>query len=606
MKKIRIGVLLLLLYFSGLGLKGLLAEESSDIQMVLKTEAKNIPSEEIMQQNISLDLRNIDIVEAMKFLSTKTGLNIICTKSVSGRITLTVENVPIKDVFDIMLRSNNLAYDKKGEIYNVMTEAEYKALYGKSFFDTRQVMVFRLKYAIPEQAFNLLDALKSDIGKVLVDTESGNVLVMDTAENITRIQKALEEFEKKNVVEVFDLKYAKAKDVEETLKSRLEAKKVGSVKADERTNRIIVQTLPERMQEVKELIKSLDSQTLQVLIDTKVIKIKLNNELSTGLEWEGIFQVAKKFGMTYVGSYPFSQMLPTTSPIWKPREQVLSELGGSVGSYPFSGTTSNYSASTKVTPGEKLHIGTISSERDFDVLLRYLQTVGQTRILSNPKLVVVNNQEAKIHVGERQAYVTTTTTTGQTTSTISEQVTFVDVGIQLSVVPTINEDGFITMKVKPEISSVSSVLITPTNNKIPIIDTSLTETTVMVKDGTTLILGGLRKEEKIKTAEQFPFLSKIPLLNFFFRTSTDKVDRTELLVMLTPHIISGMELTTGDERAFGEKPPKEYKEYESLAPKQEVLPEEKSLVPSEIKPYRPYIPETKKETLIKEKGYGLD
>ena len=79
---------------------------------------------------------------------------------------------PIKDIFDIMLRLNNLAYDKTGEIYNVMTETEYKALYGKKFSDSRQVKIFRLNYAIPEQAFNLLDALKSEIGRLLVDTES--------------------------------------------------------------------------------------------------------------------------------------------------------------------------------------------------------------------------------------------------------------------------------------------------------------------------------------------------------------------------------------------------------------------------------------------------
>ncbi|MBU0548872.1 MAG: hypothetical protein KJ838_00905, partial [Candidatus Omnitrophica bacterium] len=75
---------------------------------------------------ISLDLRNIEIADALKFLSAKAGFNIIPTKDVSGRITLMVENVSVMDVFDIMLRSNSLAYEKQGEIYNVMTEKEYK------------------------------------------------------------------------------------------------------------------------------------------------------------------------------------------------------------------------------------------------------------------------------------------------------------------------------------------------------------------------------------------------------------------------------------------------------------------------------------------------
>ena len=149
--------------------------------------------------------------------------------------------------------------------------------------------------------------------------------------------------------------------------------------------------------------------------------------------------------------------------------------------------------------------------------ISFYRPPGKSRVLANPKLVVVNNQEAKIHIGEKQAYVTTTTSTGSTTNTISEEVTFVDVGIQLSVTPTINDDGYITMKVKPEVSSVTSTLTTPTGNKIPIVDTSLTETTVMMKDNTTLIIGGLRRERKSSSSEGFPIISKIPFLGVFLR-----------------------------------------------------------------------------------------
>lgn len=538
------------------------AAASEDSSVLLKSGLSQLSVEEIFNQRLSLDLRNIDILEALKFLSTKTGLNIISTKNVSGRVTLTIENATVKDVFDIMLRSNGLSYARQGNIFNVMSDMEYKALYGGNFFDSRQVKVFRLSYTIPDQAFSMLDALKSDIGRVLVDPESGNVLILDTPERILRMQQAMEGIEKQNSVVVFPLKYAKAKDIEEILKVQLDAKKVGSIKADERNNQVIVQTLPERMLEIERIIKSLDKVTKQVLIDTQIIKIKLSNQQDSGVEWEGIFNIAKNSGMNYLGSYPFSAV-QTSSAAWRSREQVLSDLGGSVGSYPFSGTTSNFSSSLPVAPGEKLHFGIIKSKTDFDVMLKYLQTIGRTQVLSSPKLVVVNNQEAKIHVGERQAYVTTTTTTGQTTNTIAEEVTFVDVGIQLAVTATINDDGFIILKVKPEISSVTSILTTPTNNKIPIIDTSLTETTVLIKDGTTLIIGGLRKDEKTNSSSGFPMLGKIPFLGNLFKSATTTTDRTELMVMLTPHIITGDELTTGDPRGFGTQPGKDYRAYQS-------------------------------------------
>jgi len=549
---------------------------------------KSLPLKERLNRRVSLDLRNIDVSEALRYIASKGYLNIVQTKNVSGRVSLSLENVSLKDVFDLVLLTNGLAYVMQGEdIIQVMTEQEYKALYGKNFSDLRQAKVFRLKYAIPEQAFSLLDALKSDIGRVLVDQESGNVLLMDTPERIAQMEQALEEFEKKNVVRVFVLKYAKAKDVEEILKNRLDAKKVGSIKADDRNNQVVVQTLPERMQEVADLIQQLDKPTKEVLIEAKIVKVRLDDKIDEGIEWEGLFGVSKKFGNAYAGTYPFAvNNAGNDSPTFQTRQHYYNTLGEIV-AYPFSGTTSSLSASTPKTLFDDLHLGVFTSKRDLDAVIKYLKTLGKTQVLSNPKLVVLNNQEAKIHVGERQAYVTTTTTTGQSTSTVSEEVTFVDVGIQLAVTPVINDDGFITMKLRPEVSSVSTVLTTPTGNKIPIIDTSLTETTVMIKDGTTLLIGGLRKEEKLDSYEQTPILGKIPILGFPFKRGSQSTQRTELLVMITPHIISGKEFTIGDERYQGGLP-SDYKEYQQVPSDKRMLPESTDSG-IQLKPYRDYL-----------------
>lgn len=523
-----------------------------------------------MAGRISLDLRNIEVSDALKFLSLKTGVNMISTKDVSGRVTLMVLNVPAKDVFDIMLRSNGLAYVKEGEIYNIMTGDEYKALFGKKFADIREVKVFRIKYAIPDQVFALMDALKSEIGRVLVEPDSGTALIMDTPDKIAEIGKALSMLERKNLVHVFQLKYAKAKDVEEQLKAQLDSKKVGTIKADERSNQVTVQALPERMENIKKLISSLDQKTKQVLIDSTIIKVKLSDQLEAGVEWEGLAGLATKYGMAYAGANPFSVIQPTdvdTTNTYTSRYDYLTNtMNNNIGSYPSTMNTASSAATSKTGPGV-LNLGIIDSKRDINILLKYVQTLGSTQILSNPKISIVNNQEAKIHVGERQAYVTSTTTTGQSTSTVSEEVTFVDVGIQLSVTPTINDDGYITLKIKPEISSVVSFLDTPSGNKIPIIDTSVAETTVMVKDGATIIIGGLRREDKTSATEQFPFLSKIPVLSYFFKESTNKVERTELLVLITPHITNGDILTTGDKREprFMDVPSGEYKKYAPFA-----------------------------------------
>lgn len=547
------------------------------------------------QGNVSLDLRNIDVVDALKFLAMKVGLNIVVTKNVTGRITLMVDNVPVKDIFDIMLRSNELAYAKEGNIYNVMTEDEYKLLFGKRFSDGRKVKIFSIQYAIPDQVFTLLDTLKSDIGRVLVEPESGTALILDTPERISEIEKAVVYLEQKNTVKIFKLQYAKAKDVEEQLKAHIDAKKVGLVKADERSNQIIVQALPERMAGIENLIAGLDKKTKEVLIDTKIVKVKLTNSLSEGIEWEGLGSLWGKGGSTYLGSYPFSVLQAATEP-WQSRNSFKEGLApvdatknpvSGVGAYPFSGNTSSTNASAKTTLGEKMHVGIVKTNKDIDVLFNYLRTLGNTQILSNPKLAVINNQEARIHVGERQAYVTTTTTTGQSTSTVSEEVTFVDIGIQLAVTPTINDEGYITMKVKPEISSVVSSLTTPSGNKIPIIDTSMAETTVLVRDGSTIIIGGLRKEEKTSSSEEMPILSKIPILGFLFKSGAKTTERTELLVMLTPHIVTGDTLFTGDDREIEHNTGKDYETYTGFTADTELKPEE-TPVETNIKLYREY------------------
>jgi len=561
---------------------GLVAEEApSQLAQASSNQAPAsiLPISGGITGRISLDLRNIDVAEALKFIATKAQINIISTKNVTGRITLMVENVPVKDVFDITLRSNGLAYMKQGEIYNVMTEEEYKALSGKKFADIRQVKTFKLKYAIPEQAFSLLDALKSEIGRVLVEPDSGTALIMDTPENIKQIENALATLEQKNLVRVFTLKYAKVKDVEDQLKSQLDTKKVGTVKVDERSNQVIIQALPERMPDIEMLVAALDKKTKQVLIDTKIVKVKLSDALTTGIDWQGLFSLGAKVGSTYMGSYPFSVIPASTTALpWQSRKAFL-DAQKTIGAYP-----TNVSTSQTTTPGQ-MHVGMINNKQDFDVLIKYLQTLGNTQILSNPKLAVINNQEARIHVGEKQAYVTTTTTTGQTTTTVSEEVTFVDVGIQLSVTPTINDDGYVTMKVKPEVSSVVSTLTTPSGNKIPIIDSSMAETTVMIKDGATIILGGLRREDKVSNSDQVPILGKIPFLGFFFRSGSKTTERTELLVMLTPHIVTGDTLITGDEREFGTKPGKDYKEYPPFTEKPDFKAPKK--IPEKIIEARP-------------------
>ena len=507
-----------------------------------------IPGTAGLEERVSLDLRNIEVSDALRFLALKGGLNMAISKTVSGRVQLLLNNVPIKDILDIILITNNLAFDKVGDVYNIMTEAEYKERYGRRFADTRRVRLFKLRYAVPEQAFSVFEVLKSEIGRLLVDPESGTVLVMDSPENVARMEQALEALEQKKTVKIYRLKYAKALEVETRLKTRLDNKKVGSVTADERTNQVIVETLPDRISEIDEVVAALDQKTREVMIDAKVVKVTMTDDYAQEIKWEGLFRQMGPYGWNFIGNHPFSPLFRTGKSYADDFSKVALTANP---------TGTNIGSKNELT--ENLFFGAVG-EDGFEVLLKWLKTLGETRILSNPKIAVVNNQEAKIHVGEKQAYVTTTTTTGQTTTTTAESVTFVDVGIQLSVTPNINEDGYVTMKIKPEISSVADFLVTPSGNRIPIIDSSLAETTVMVKDGISVVIGGLRKDEKIEARKKIPFLGDLPIIGGPFNSFTTKKVHTELLILITPHIVYGDKLHTGEKEA-AEMPFMSYSDY---------------------------------------------
>ncbi|MEI8011841.1 MAG: type II and III secretion system protein, partial [Candidatus Omnitrophota bacterium] len=132
------------------------------------------------------------------------------------------------------------------------------------------------------------------------------------------------------------------------------------------------------------------------------------------------------------------------------------------------------------------------------------------------------------------------TTSNTTSSTTSESVNFIDIGVKLHVTPTIHDDGYITMKIKPEVSTAStSVTSAVTKNEIPIVDTSEVDTTVRVKDGVTIIIGGLIKDESQDINNKIPLLGSIPFVGKVFSHQEKGLAKTEIVIFLTPHIITG-------------------------------------------------------------------
>ncbi|MDB4349338.1 hypothetical protein OAA99_00110 [Omnitrophica bacterium] len=478
---------------------------------------------------ISLDFKGMDVVDVLKLLAQRGDMNIAVSKNVRGKVTMFLKDVSVYDAFVIILASNELAYEKSGNILNVMTDKDYERLYGRKFHDKRIIRTFELKYTNATDISKALTQIKSKIGKIIVDEGANTIVVMDSPAIVAEAEGIILTLDKPVETRIFLLDYAKAEEIKPKIEEKL-TKNIGFVQVDERTNKLIITDLTSRMVEMETLINELDERTREVLIEAKILEITLDEEFKWGVNWDEIFQLAKIASSI---SAPMAIGVNFADAI--AGDILPAETSGIIGSALEIGTTQN-------------------GAHSYHAMIEILETVGKTEVLSSPRIVVINNEEASILVGTNQPYATTGTTVSDTVSQTTQQVTYVDLGIKLFVTPTINRNGFITMKIKPEVSSqtgsvdiVSEEGTTTRTTQIPVISTSEAETTVMVKDGNTIVLAGLIEKREEKSEDRVPYLADMPLLGGLFRSTTkgssDNPERKELVIFLTPHIISGETLS---------------------------------------------------------------
>lgn len=463
--------------------------------------ARQQPQTEIekkLQRRVSLDLKDMNVVDIYRFLAMKGDFNISISRNISGRVTLFMKDVSIGDALEIISIANELGYRIIGKnVVHVMTEPEYQSMFGQRFGDKRNLTITRLSYVRPEYVLETLRNVKSEIGKIVIDQESGSVVMIDTDDKIAEMKKAIAEIDRPLETRVYDLNYAEVSEVERKLRRKIEEKMVGAVQADARSNKLIVQAFPGRFQEIEKMIEALDERTRGVRIVARILKIIYNPEYEKGIEWPTVLTL--NYESLNVEQKDFESL-----------------------------------ASTNIM--DTYMAGNIDIE-DFQVKLNLMDQVSETKVLANPTITVVQDREATIHIGDILAYVTTTTTGTGDDKTTTEEVHFLDVGVQLSVIPRISADDSITMRINPQISSQVGMLETPAGARIPLVDTTKVETEVIARDGETIILGGLRKDDIVKRTKRVPYLSSIPFLGNLFSNVSSQERNTEIAVLLTPHII---------------------------------------------------------------------
>ena len=353
---------------------------------------------------------------------------------------------------------------------------------------------------------------------ITVDSRTNSLIVSGTPTYLDLVAQVVEELDQLEANErevfVYQLRNSVADEVarvigefvdqeQKKLVGTLTADQLGSasrllereitIQGDKQSNTVLVSASPRYMERVKEMIKKLDVDPPQVLIQVMLAEVTLDSKDEWGVD---LF--------------------------------VTGTINGTA-------VTGQYGLGSTFVPGLGVPNLAIASS-DFNLLIRAMKSQGRLQVLSNPSIMAANNAPARIQVGEtiRLPVSTSVTDTGTTFSALEKE----DLGVILKVTPSINPDGFVRMTVTPEISNLSArtTQISETLQS-PIITRRTADTTVTVHDGQTIVIGGLISDRFERRDRKVPFFGDLPFVGPLFRANVEETAKTELLIVLTPHVI---------------------------------------------------------------------
>lgn len=434
-------------------------------------------------KKISMDLQDAEVKTVLRMISNVSGYNIVAGDDVTGKITLKLDNVPWDQALDIILRTKKLGMEKEGNIIRVAPQSTL------------------------------------------------------TSENQAKLATRQAKLQLEDLVlELIPVSYADASELMPQIRSVISTR--GVVQVDKRTNVIVLKDVRENLEEAKKLIKSLDSQTPQVLIEARIVEATTDFTRELGVKWGGAYVAdaahGNATGMTFpnsvrvTGAEAGGQQTQTTG--GGGGTQVGSTQAGSqINAIPDANYLVNLPApiGTGAGGGIGITMGSINDTVQLDLQLSAMESRGEGRIISQPKVTTLDNKEASITSGTSIPFQIRQQ--GETT------LSFIEANLNLTVEPHVTADESIIMKI--EIAKNAPNTSIPTSTGDPAIDKKEAKTEALVRNGETTVIGGIFQTEKAHTELGVPWLSRIPVLGLFFRSRKTTDSRTELLIFITPRII---------------------------------------------------------------------
>lgn len=342
----------------------------------------------------------------------------------------------------------------------------------------------------------------------------GLQLVSDTKTGISRVTIKDPAAAEPLVTKVVQLKFASPSNIVASVQTVFVDKR-SKVIADIRTSQLVVSATEKEQEAVDKLIERLDTQTKQVLIEAKILETTLNPKTSKGIDWSGTLANQNVAWGNNNQNLPVTSEQSVLQPLSTLWPKLISEAGGG-----FNPATAFLNAD------------------GVSAAISFLNQSGDTKVVSEPRMVTLDNQKATIDVGLLYPIVNVTAGTANTTG--GSEISYSNLTVNLDVTPRIAANNYIELKVAQGVMRLGSKVQSTVNSEVNNVDSFLTrklDTTVLIPSGNTLVMGGLVQDENKNSSTKVPILGDIPGLGYLFRRDTKELNRGNLTIFLTPTVV---------------------------------------------------------------------
>jgi type IV pilus assembly protein PilQ len=447
-----------------------------EIKPSLKRAAAD-EKKEYSGERLTLNFQDIDVRSVLQLLADTSGQNIVVSDSVTGNLTLRLQNVPWDQALDIVLRTKGLDKRRQDNVIIIGPTAE------------------------------LASREKAELA---------------ARKEVQELSPTRTEFMQVNYAKVVDLaKLIKSTNAKDSMLSVR-----GSLSVDERTNTLLVQDTPDKLTDIRRLVQTLDVPVKQVLIEARIVIVSDTFERDLGA----------RFGVTSAQKNGSNGLLSVTgngTGADTMTQSGITNLAATGSVTPVATPTllNRYQVNLPAaTTNGSIGLSLLGGSYIVDLELSAAQNEGKSEVISSPRIITANQKQATIMQGVEIPYQESASS-GATTTQFKNAV------LSLKVTPLITPDNRVILDLDISDDSVGSQVTSATGGSVPSIDTRSIITQVLVNDGQTVVLGGILDTTKSKSANKVPWLGDIPVLGNLFKSTTNTNNKTELLIFITPKIL---------------------------------------------------------------------